>query len=151
MDLFQILKQFKNIEPDRGFTKRSRSLILREHGAPPGFFSIFKNTLEVGASLALAGLMVFVILGGLASVRFLEPLEITALDPASIRAEAEAIDIQIKLVGLGYEEGASPSPERESTISSALGASPKEQAEPASEDSGPSSVSIDEALELLSQ
>src|SRR3989344_7136618 len=100
MDLLETLKQFKNIEPDRGFTKRSRSLILRERGALPGFFSIFKNTLEVGASLALAGFMVFVILGGLASIRFFQQLEITALDPVSIRAEAEAIDIQIKLTGL---------------------------------------------------
>ena len=150
MELFEILKQFKNIEPDRGFTKRSRSSILREHVALPGFFSIFKNTLEVGASLALAGFMVFVILGGLASIRFFQPLEITALDPVSIRAEAEAIDIQIKLAGLDYEESVSPSPERESTISSAPSVAPKEEivAETSSEDPD---LSIDEALNLLSK
>lgn len=149
MELLDILKQFKNIEPDRGFTKRSRNLILREHGALPNFLSIFKSTLEVGASLALAGLMIFVILGGLASVRFFAPLEITALDPASIRAEAEAIDIQIKLAGLDYTESAAPSPERESTISSVIDISSEEQkAETSSEESG---LSIEEALELLSQ
>ena len=146
MDLLETLKQFKNIEPDRGFTKRSRNLILREHGAMPGFFSIFKNTLEVGASLALAGLMVFVILGGLASVRFFEPLEIAALDPANIRAEAEAIDIQIKLAGLDYEEAPPADPGRESTVSSALGIGSEEQVEAVPENS---EFSIEEALQLL--
>jgi hypothetical protein len=149
MELLELLKQFKNIEPDAGFTKRSRNLILRERGDQSGIFSAFKNTLEVGASLALAGLMVFVILGGLASVRFFQPFEIAALDPANIRAEADAIDIQIQLANLDYEESASPSPERGSTVSFTPGNAGK-QTEPAPGDEEPAPLSIDEALKLLS-
>lgn len=146
MELLEILKQFKTIQADKGFTEKSRGLVLRSKNTlGRNVFEIFTRTLEAGASLALAGLLIAIILGGVSRIKVLEPLEIAAIDPTSIRAEAEAIDIQIQLTSLGYEESeigaAAESTIPQVKIETEKGAEPQENKE----------LSVEEALQILSQ
>ncbi len=149
MELLETLKQLKKIEADKDYTTKSRSLILGERKTTASFLNIFLNTIEIGASFALAGVLIFVILGGLSRVEVFKPLQITALDPATIKAEAEAIDIQIKLTDVNYP--ASNEDLRGSTVASAqeiksvLNVASQEKKE------DPKQVSIEEALKLLSE
>ena len=150
MDLIKILKQFKNVEPNGDFVKKSRLLILGEEKARPlGFFNVILRSVEAGATLALAGILVFVILGGISQNGLLEPPQITAINPAGIKAEAEAIDIQIRLTDVDYEE-AKAAVSGESTI-------PFQKTEVDKTD-GESiiigetkTISVEEALELLAE
>lgn len=160
MDLIKNLKQLKNIEADRAFTERSRNLILGpERGAAVGFWNIVLKNVEVGASLALAGLLIFMILGGFSALKFLSPLrQLTAIDPISLRAEADAINIQIQLTGLDYEEGGPETKLNKSTPAFAPDSDTEtktsEEQEVVSEepaDDSPLKLSIDEALQILSE
>lgn len=117
MDLLENIKKLKGIEADKDFTERSRSLILsagREQNRFSFWQLVFKN-LEIGTTLALAGLLILMILGGFSAWKILAPLQLSSLDQASLRAEAQAIDIQIKLAGLNYEEAARAIKSSEST------------------------------------
>jgi hypothetical protein len=157
MDLFETLKKLKGIEPDRGFSLNSRNLILNT--APKikiGVWNIILKNIELGAALALAGLLIFLTIGGFSAWRFLAPLQLTNLDPSSIRAEAEAIDIQIKLADLNYAEPTSTATSESTKMSAAAGQGNKNSSRsagaPASQNSNSSSaISIDEALEKLSE
>lgn len=161
MDLIDTIKKLKNIEADKGFTRTSRSLILntrRETKLNFNFWSLLLRSIELGASLALAGLLIFMTLGGFSAWRFLSPLQITAnLDPVSLRAEAQAIDIQIQLANLNYNEGALGLKSGESTPASigqskqgegaaAANTSPKTE-----NSSTTNALSVDEALQKLSE
>jgi len=147
MDLFKTLQQFKNIEPDKGFTRRSRNLILnRGNTFSANISRVLFGSLETGAAVALVGLLMLIILGGASHIKILEPLQITAIDPSSIRAEAEAIDIQIQLTGLNYEESAVS----ESTLPSAEPRS-SAAAAPVAEENEKEALSIDEALKILAE
>ena len=158
MNLFEVLKNLKNIEADKGFTARSRSMVLRGGREPvTSIFSVVFRGLEVGASLALAGLLIFAMLGGLAAWDVLAPVDVTALDPDGLRAEAEAIDIQIELMGLNYKESLKKQPqsEKESTSAFTGGALnlENETTTPAfaNINEAPEALSLDEALQLLSE
>ncbi len=64
--LNKILKAFKSIKPEEGFLQRSRQMIMASEQKPMRFgLSLFEN-LKLGAALALATLLLFVALGGLA-------------------------------------------------------------------------------------
>ncbi|MEK9180252.1 MAG: hypothetical protein AAB897_02470 [Patescibacteria group bacterium] len=145
MDLLKTLQQFKNIEPNKDFTRKSRRELLGGSNIPFGIYQNILRTLEVGASVALAGLLILVILGGASYIKFFEPLQITAIDPASIKAEAEAIDIQIELANLNYNESVARSA-GESTVSVV-----SQEEGVSSDDSEFKVLSIEEALDLLSQ
>jgi hypothetical protein len=152
----EILKQFKLIEADRDFVKKSRRLILISGHAPRmGFLGVVFRTIELGASVALVSLAIFMILGGFSSSRVLSPLQISNLDPNSIKAEAHAIDMQIELSNLNYKEGALAPKTSESTPSvpqnSAGKTSEPSQVSPAATSSTPQPVGVDEALDKLSE
>ena len=63
------------------------------------------NALQSGSAIALTGALLFLLIGGFSIARFLETSG--GLDPYSLRAEAEAIDIQIQLAQLAYDAPAS--------------------------------------------
>lgn len=150
MDLLKTLKQFKTIEPDRGFTERSRGLILGVRtGSKISLWDIVIRNVESGASLALAGLLIFTILGGLSAWnQAFSPAPFEALNPTSLRAEAQAVDIQIELANLNYEAA----PTRAGGESTAI-FSPtiKQSAQDGATVSEKQSLSLSEALELLSE
>jgi hypothetical protein len=116
MKLFDALKQFRNIEPDAQFTQRSRTEILlspqTERRTMSGVFT-FLHVAETGAVVALVGFFILILTGSFAPTRPIAPIRYSVIDPQGLRAEAEAIDMQIRLVNVGY-------PQATSTIASAL-------------------------------
>lgn len=150
MDLFKTLKQFKNIEPDSGFTERSRREILSV-GQRRGFnpLGAVWKSLEFAVSLSLAGILIFVILGGISNLGIFTSSPLNALDTQKIKAEADAIDINIELADLLYKESESGKRVTAQAESTRPEATISETKEPAGENE--QIISIDEALLLLSQ
>jgi len=94
MNLLENLKQFKNIHPDPGFSADSRRRVL---GGRIRMQDIFRANVPMAfATLALGLLFVF------AGTRFFTGGQVAGIDPRSLRAEAQAIDIQIQLTDLKY-------------------------------------------------
>ena len=166
MDPIEILKQFKNIEPDKDYTKKSRFLIVHSTRKNKfGFWQLFLKNIELGTTVALTGLLIFMILGGFSAWRITSPLQISDLDPTGLKAEAQAIDIQIELANLNYNGGVTSIKSAESTPATPQQNSSQAEAEKivpkpieaeniaATQDniSTSSAVSIDEALQKLSE
>ena len=107
MDYNDIFKQLKSITPDADYTRRSRRAILKT-GYPTarrfGVFSYIGTMIAEGSAIALAGVLLLLIMTGFSTWEFLSPFELKSLDPASLRAEAEAIDIQVQLTQLAYPD-----------------------------------------------
>lgn len=115
MNLLEILKQLKNIEPDKDFSAKSLNFILRRTTAPmernryalnaANVWYFVRNNVEFGASLAMMVFVMYIMLGGFASWKWSAPLQVANLDPAALKAEAQAVDLQIRLTNLNYEAG----------------------------------------------
>jgi len=150
MDLLKILKQFKNIEPNRAFSETSRRAVLAQAEAMPAWSvkrALF-GILEAGTAVALAGFFIMLITGGFSGSR-LAPVQYSAIDPQGLRAEAQAIDIQIQLANLNYQGSTA-----ESTVQTVKPANTTKAASPVtSATSTPAAtptLTIDQALEKLS-
>lgn len=107
MDPLNILKQLKKLEPDPEYTRASRRTILarteaREAYAPFSIGKILIGAFQTGSTIVLTGILLVLILGGFSAGRLLTPFKFSGLSPDSLRAEADAIDIQIKLTDLSY-------------------------------------------------
>jgi hypothetical protein len=119
MNLFEILKQFKNIEPDADFSATSRRAILATEPAslPMTARRTIFRIIETGVAVALTGFFVLLITGAF-SGSTIEPTPYEAMNPQSLHAEAQAIDMQIQLANLNYTESESSG---ESTAPTAAG------------------------------
>lgn len=147
MDLLKLLKELKNIEPDKDFTLKSRNLILREFrptSAEP--WQILWSNIEFGASIALMVAMVYVMLGGLSTSKVGAPLQLSNLDPANLRAEAQAIDIQIQLTNLSSLKLSESTPASREIKGGTAGFTDLKNNSTTIE-----YISVDQALEKLSQ
>lgn len=161
-DLLTNLKKLQRLEPDARFTAQSRALVLSKT-ARKNAWGVILEHLELGASLALAGVLIVAILGGLSSWKLLAPFHASNLDTAGLKAEAQAVDAQIELTNLTYQSYAAPAapatekPQAFSHTSPAI----KKPAEKPSALSTPSSeentstiktlLNVDDALLLLSK
>ena len=127
---------------------------LKTASAPRLTFGMFlRNNIEFGASLALMVLVVYVMLGGFSTLKWSAPLQVANLDPASLKAEAQAVDLQIKLTNLqNYEAGNFERSLRvgESTPSSTLAGGLANGVHLGS-NSASVTLSVDEALDKLSR
>lgn len=107
MKLSDILKQFKNIEPDPRFTERSkREILLSPQASRPamrGVF-VFLHVLETGAAVALAGFFILILTGSFAPASSIAPIQYSVIDPQGLHAEAQAIDMQIQLADVEYPQ-----------------------------------------------
>lgn len=161
MDLLNTLKKFKNIEADSGYTENSRRLVLSyQREAKLNVWGLVLRNLELGATFALAGVLILLIVGGFSSWQSMAPLQLSNLDPAGLKAEANAIDIQIQLLNLNYAGGGGAGAKAaESTLQSGVNApgpnptaiSSGKTTESASSSPTSDAVSIDEALQKLSE
>lgn len=167
MDLLEILKKFKNIEPDRIRAEESKFLILNSPaGQKANWFSPWRmilNTLEVGSATALAGFVLIIIFGGFGTFRSVSPIKLSGLDKASLRAEAEAIDIQIQLADLNYPETSTlllANSTQPTAIKASIPAEKPDMAGKADQDAGGADtedespapeLSVDEALDKLAE
>ena len=171
MNLFDRIKQLKLIEPDRAYSERSRREIL---ATEPSVFlfkrmspwQIFVRVIETGVAAGLVALFIFIMTGGVATGP-LAPVPFAAVSPEALHAEAQAIDMQIKLANLVYDASRAPGAISQSTAISNFSASQAAlfagamTSTPAmasatstatsSSASATSSLSVDEALQALSQ
>ena len=155
MNLLELLKKLKEIEPDKHYTQESRSVILSTplKEKSPSYFdwpTILSPAYFKKMATFSIGLTVLVIIGG-AVINFLSPVKFSSLDPATLKAEAEAIDIQIHLANLTYTEETG----NETTLPTVSTLPPKveKQAQNIGIPSATSSISdfgIDDILEKLS-
>src|SRR5271157_5112618 len=105
MDLLNLLKKLKNIEPDPRYTAESRSRIIGT--SPSGVGGVWRavlHSIQFGSAVALASVLLILIVGGFSAWQAFSPLKLSSLDPASLRAEAQAVDIQIQLTDIAYPE-----------------------------------------------
>lgn len=155
MNLFEILKQFKNIESNPAYKETSRRAILAFEPKEPAGWSARRTILriiETGAAVALTGFFVLLITGALSGTG-LTP-RYSAVDAQSLRAEAQAIDIQIQLANVNYN---TPSAESTAPVAGAkksggtAGIVPLAGTGTTSATSSTSTVSIDQALQSLTK
>jgi len=156
MNLFETLKNLKNIEPDPAFKEQSKRAVLAVMPAAPAWNArrVLFRIVETGAAVALTGFFVLLITGSLSSSR-LAPVQYSAIDPASLHAEAQAIDMQIHLAQLDYTTSAA-----ESTPVTASAVKPSTRkpvvaagvaaASSTATSTATTTLSLDEALQALS-
>lgn len=109
MDLFEALKQFRRIAPDPGFSEKSKRMVLASPQHPERSFVlrgalVFLHSVETAAVLALAGFFVLLATGSFSGTKYLAPVQYSVIDPGSLHAEADAIDTQIQLANISYTE-----------------------------------------------
>lgn len=105
MEPIELIKKFQSISPDAGYSLRSKRRILEGSPLPrPQGWGWIIHTFDVGASLALAGVFLFVIFTGISLWKPISPLSVSTLDPSELKAEAQAVDIQVRLSNLTYHE-----------------------------------------------
>lgn len=153
MHLKELLKRIREIEPDATYATRSRHLIMggginREEPVALSPWQIFLQSLQFGSAIALFAVLLILIVGGFSTWKFLSPLRLTGLEPTSLEAEAQAVDIQIQLTDIVYSE---PLGLDNKTSTSPYGDEVKKQAENLGIKTTPPKITIDEALDLLSQ
>jgi len=107
MKLFDILKQFKNIQPDAEFSQRTRTEILlspqSERRTMRGVFA-FLHIVETGVAVVLAGFFILILTGSFSPTRSISPIQYAVIDPQGLHAEAQAIDMQIQLADVEYPQ-----------------------------------------------
>jgi hypothetical protein len=174
MNLFETIKQFRNILPDPGFTEKSKRMILatpqqEERSMGMRGVLIFLHTIETGAALALVGFFILLVTGSFSGTKYLAPVQYSVIDPGGLHAEADAIDMQIQLANISYAEVSSTAAEsttamiggtgmaghsltvKDTTPSAALGTGTADIGIGAASSTGSSTLSVNQALEQLSQ
>jgi hypothetical protein len=158
MELIELLQKLKTIKPAPHYSRLSRERILNLSGEKKGLFSaawqLILRSLQFGSALALATILIMLVVGGFAVWKSVSHVELGSLNPSSLRAEAEAIDVQIQLTNIVYprQENAKTTPQtaifpktlRTEKISEGL-------LEPAPSSSPAPTITIDEALDRLAE
>ena len=161
MEILDIFKKFKQMNPDADYTKRSRSFIVETPFvvASPltSPWRAFMQSLQFGSAIALVGATVILIVGGFSSWKFLSPFRMANLDIATLRAEAEAVSIQVELTDINYRENNKPPASASASTTATTKKVVSPQISAAAEELGltpatsSESLSIEEALDKLSE
>lgn len=107
MDLLTLLKQLHTITPDPTYTSISRRAVLSVRPRRnTGVRHALKEAFHTSLVFVFASILLLFLFGGLSLFGFGErrARPLAALDPLTLRAEADAIDIQIQLTKLTYVE-----------------------------------------------
>jgi hypothetical protein len=169
MNLFDRLKQLKLIEPNQAFSERSRREVMSFQPAIFPFkrvtpWQVFVRIIETGVVAGLAALFIFIMTGGVATSP-LAPIPFSAVNPEALHAEAQAIDMQIKLANLVYDASKSDGAATQSTVITGLVAkrialisgtsnatmSTSSTVATTSAGAATSSLTVDDALKALSE
>lgn len=143
MDEFHHLKQLNKITPDPEYALKTRARILiTPQKVHVLVWSTFVNSLRSGSVVTIA-LLVLVVIGGGASL--MKYLESSALSSPTLKAEAQAIDMQIELTNVNYKSLPSFAPL--SVKRDAIASKDKDKGGNATS----SAMNIDEALNALTQ
>lgn len=108
MDLFKELKKLKGINPNQQYTSKSKLVVLasEQFEPTPSLLKLFAlSSARFGTALAITAVFLILVIGGFSVKKTGDDL-IGGLDLRGLKAEAQAIDIQIELTRIAYEEGA---------------------------------------------
>ncbi len=165
MELTELLKKIQGLKAHPEYVRSSRARILgtdsrwqAETLPRPSPWQVLLHGLQFGGAVTLASIFVILVIGGFSTWKFLSPFRLASLDPVGLRAEAQAVDIQIQLTNIDYSEpaeGAATTPKiaadahaaRVAELAKNLGVNPP-AGEPTSSNSA---VTIDEALDRLAE
>lgn len=155
MNSLESLKKLKTIEPDSKFSRESKALIL----SSPSKYSYRPLTLiirgmESSLAIALGGVLLLILLGGVSLLKFLTPSQTASLNFNNIQAEAQEINAQIKLANLNYYLSSldASSSEKKKQLSAPVVASSSVAGDlNAVASSASSSLNMESALEELSK
>lgn len=102
MNSQEFIKKLKEILPGREYAENSKRAILAVDQYPRwSFWGSLTESLSTGAAIVMAGALLILVMGGFSSFN---PFSLHSLDPVGLKAEAEAIDIQIRLSNLDYND-----------------------------------------------
>ncbi len=107
MELEKILKTLKELEPSEEYTRQSKLVILATaQNKPKAIFNqpLWHWGIRFSGSLALVSVFIILILAGFSIRKTSNYDSLPGFDIKAIKAEAQAIDIQIRLTNLDYEE-----------------------------------------------
>jgi len=111
MNLFETLQRFKNISPEPAFKERSKREILA--ALPSRRFpaagnlrlgQILAHIFEGGIAVALTVFFILIIAGQFSNAPYVSPIQLSVINPQTLKAEAQAVDIQIQLASVAYRE-----------------------------------------------
>ncbi|MEN9341759.1 MAG: hypothetical protein RIQ54_15 [Candidatus Parcubacteria bacterium] len=151
MNLEQSLRQLKKIVPDEQAMRKSRGIILAHdpYPTPPSWAtrigSLIVENVQIATSIALTSITILLFTSGPSFLEKISPLKFASVDRSAITAEAEAVDIQIKLADLAYNE-----PERLTPVPALAVLAKKITAVSANETSTTTSSTIPEAFAIES-
>ena len=155
MNLFETLKQMKQLVPDEQYVAKSKRAILATAQAPQKNRFVLWRVLETGAAVVLGGFFIMLITGGFSGS---SPVQYSVIDTQGLNAEAQAIDIQIQLANFAYPQSTSTAanvkPSRTGNAAAVRPMAVSGTALPATNTASgtPSStLSIDDALQALSE
>jgi hypothetical protein len=171
MELFETLKQFKKITPDATRQEISKRAILAQTPLEPRVVWGVRRSLaaifETGFAVALTVFFILIIIGKFPGQSSVAPVQLSVINPTTLKAEAQAVDIQIQLAQIAYTETTSTAestPQTTAAIAAkqpGLAAAAVAAATSSSATSGggaasstnasSTSISIDQALQELSQ
>jgi hypothetical protein len=146
-DIEKEILKIRQVKPNHVFVKNTRRITTNAHAHLYGEvverrFPIFRL-----ASISFAALAIF---GGIFAFNQVQHSRLSPLDPKALRAEAEAIESQLKLAEVRYQEVAiikKPANTVQMTAVAPKETGTIEKAQP----EATAQMSIDEALEALSQ
>ncbi len=107
MDLLKSLRKLNKIHPDQEYARKSKLVVLSTEQLPPepSVFKLFAvSSARFTTALAIVAIFILVVVGGFSINKTGDEI-ISGLDLRGLRAEAQAIDIQIELTRVVYEEG----------------------------------------------
>jgi hypothetical protein len=170
MELFETLKQFKKIGSDATRSAISKRAILAQTPLEPRVVWGIRRSLaaifETGFAVALMVFLILIIVGKFPGQSSVAPVQLSVINPTTLKAEAQAVDIQIQLAQIAYTETTSTAestPEttaaiaaRQPTLAAAAmsAATSSVSAGATASSTGNASsttISIDQALQELSQ
>ncbi len=147
-------KKLQSIQPDPSYSAKAKTHILSHTPEEPfAHRFIFAGLFRSRTRLAIAGITLFILLGGFSAWKFLTPFSPASLDPAGLRAEAQAIDIQIQLTNINSSSGNALESTQAFVVQPKAPAPKKPAAVPKKSQSAATStpLGIDDALDILSQ
>ncbi|MCL5733408.1 MAG: hypothetical protein M1334_01945 [Patescibacteria group bacterium] len=152
MDSLESLKKLKKIEPDLRFSRESKALILSSPIRPSyGPLNLIIRSMESSLAIALGGVLLLILLGGVSLFKFLIPDQTANLNFNNIQAEAQEINTQIKLANLNYSLSPSPAKNSNSKIAAPEASTSAERVLNLSNSGASSSLNMESALEELSK
>lgn len=166
MNLLETLKEFKKITPDSAYKEHSKRVILATDNTAKkvwyswGIRRTVAAVLETGVAVALMVFCILVVSGHL--TKTLSPVQFSVINPETLNAEAQAVDIQIQLAQVAYDISTTTAAMPQATAAIVakkpllLAATPAQVSDATSTQGSAdatqsSSVSIDQALQALSQ